>query len=82
MLNYIGPNDGEGIRIYYNGVQVTSDTAKTARSHSAGDGRIVAGRRRTDIDAYYASMQIDELIYFDAALTSDDVQLIYNSTKC
>ena len=80
MLNYIGPNDGEGLRIYYNGMEVTSDTIKSsAGPYSTGDGRIVVGRRLTNLDENYASVQVDELIYFNASLTSDDVQSIYNS---
>ena len=79
VLNYIGPNDGEGIRGYVNGVEVASDTTKTNASHSAGDGRIVVGRFKTDTDLSYASVHVDELIYFEASLTNDDVQSIYNS---
>ena len=79
VLNYIGPNNGEGITIYYNGVKVVSDKYKDTRSLTAGDGRIVVGRLYTDQDQDYASVEVDELIYFDTALTSDDVQLIHNS---
>ena len=79
MLNYIGPNDGEGFRIYYNGTEVAKKQGKRVRSHAAGDGRIVVGRQYTNSDRNYASVEVDELIYFNAALTSDDVQSIYNS---
>ena len=65
--------------MYINGTEVASDTTKHEGSYSPGDGRIVVGRYYTDKDRDYASVQVDELIYFDAALTSDDVQLIYNS---
>ena len=46
---------------------------------SAGGGRIVVGRWYPDQDQNYTSVQVDELIYFNASLTSDDVQSIYNS---
>ena len=75
----LGPNNGEGTRIYMDGTEVTSDTTKTVRSYSAGDGRIVVGRFYPGRDEGYASVEVDELIYFNPALTSDDVQLIYNS---
>ena len=77
--NYIGPNTGEGIRIFYNGAEVDRDTLKSSGSRSPGDGMSVVGRLYTNLDQYYASVQVDELIYFNAALTSDDVQSIYNS---
>ena len=56
-----------------------SDTTKEGGSYSDGDGSIVVGRYYTDRDRDYASVQVDELIYFDAALTSAEVQSIYNS---
>ena len=79
VLNYLGPNDGEGIRMFYNGAEVASDATKDMYPRSPGDGRIVVGRFNTDMDKDYASVQVDELIYFNAALTSDEVQSIYNS---
>ena len=65
--------------IYIDGEEVASDTTKFAKSISAGDGRIVVGRRYPYQDWNYASVQADELIYFNAALTTDDVSSIYNS---
>ena len=79
MLNYIGPNDGEGIRMFIDGAEVRSSTTGSGRSASVGEGRIVVGRYYPDRDEHYASVQVDELIYFNAALTNEDVQSIYNS---
>ena len=79
VLNYIGPNDGEGIRLFLNGAVVISDTTGSAQSASVGNGRIVVGRIFPDRDQDYTSVQVDELIYFNAALTIDHVQSIYNS---
>ena len=79
VLNYIGPSNDEGIRIYYDGAEVASDSTNETASHSAVDGRIVVGRAFTNLNDYYASVMVDELIYFNAVLKSDDVQLIYNS---
>ena len=76
---YLGPNNGQGISIYYNGTEEGSATTKAGGPYSAGDGRIVVGRIYTNLDQDYASFEVDELIYFNAALTSDDVQSIYNS---
>ena len=56
-----------------------SDTDKSPGSNSAGDGRIVVGRRWVNLDQEYASVQIDELIYFNRALTNDELESIYNS---
>ena len=67
MLNYIGPDDGQGIRVYFNGTEVATGLTRDA-AHSAGDGRIVVGRYYTDEDKRYASLQIDELIFFNKSL--------------
>ena len=75
----LNSKDGEGIRIYINGEEVESYTNKRSSSHAAGDGRIVVGRYDAYHDDYYTSVHVDELIYFNAALTTDDVQSIYNS---
>ena len=79
VLNYIGPNDGEGIQIYYNGAEVANDTTKSDGTYSAGDGRIIVGRRYIDEDRRYASMEIDELIFFNEALSTSDIKLLYNA---
>ena len=80
VLNYIGPNDGEGIRVYDDGqeVEVVGGRVKDSRiPPPAGDGRIVVGRGYTDKDADYASMVIDELIFFNKALSTTDIKLLY-----
>ena len=77
-MNYIGPNDGEGVRIYYNG-EVASKTTKTEGSYSAGDGKITVGRYYTNTDALYASFQVDELIFFNQILSNDNINLLYTA---
>ena len=75
----MGPNSGEGLRIYYNGAEVGSDTDKSPGSNSAEGGRIVVGRRWVNLDQEYASVQVDELIFFNRALTNVELESIYNS---
>ena len=79
VLNYIGPNDGQGIKVYYDGAEVENDTIKCGGSRSAGDGRIVVGRIYTNSDEDYTSMQIDELIFFNKALSTTDIKLLYSA---
>ena len=76
MLNYIGPNDGEGIKIFIDGVEVTSDTTKGGGSYPTGDGRIVVGRSETDYDFFYGSAQVDELLFFDRCLTLEEINVL------
>ena len=79
VLNYIGPNNGEGIRIYYDGTLVASDISKYGSTNEPGNGRIVVGKFFTNRNSDYASVQVDELMFFNQTLTSDEVQAIYNS---
>ena len=79
VLDYLGPNDGQRISIYNNEEKVARDTTKAERLYSAADGRIVVGRRFKDKDQDYASVQVDELIYFNQALTNEDIQSIFDS---
>lgn len=79
MLNYIGPNDGQGIRVYYDGVQVDSATTTYAASQSTTDGMIVVGRWYTDFDREYSGVQVNELIFFDGVLSSDDINALYTA---
>ena len=79
VLNYIGPENGQGIRNYNDGAEVESDTTKNQQSFSPGDGRIVVGRFFTDRNQQYASVQVDELIFFNRTLTSAEVNSVYNS---
>ena len=93
VLNYIGPNDGAGIKMYINGAEVArdttkdthprpagteeeSDTTKYGGSYSAGDGRIVVGRYYTNQDRYYASVQVDELLFFNQTLTAAEIEAL------
>ena len=73
MVNYIGVDDG--IRIYYNGTEEDRDTAKTTEfgPYSAGDGRVVVGRWFIERDDRYPSLQVDEMIFFNRHLSSDEI---------
>ena len=76
VLNYIGPNNGEGIRIYYDGTEVASDTEKTEWVYPAADGRIVVGRSYTNTDDLYGSVQVDKLLFFNHSLTPEEINVL------
>ena len=50
VVNYIGPNNGDGVRIFYDGVEVASETTRDPSSLPGGDGRIVVGRVYSDVN--------------------------------
>ena len=81
VVNYIGLNNGEGTRMFIDSVEVSSATTKDTGLHSPGDERIVVGRWYKDKDDKYASVQIDELIFFNNLLSSEEVHLLYSAVK-
>ena len=81
VLNYFNSSDGEGITVYFNGRKVASDTSKDVGSRSPGGGRIVVGRWYTDRDQDYASVQIDELIFFNNFLTLEEIMSLGPHSK-
>ena len=75
ILNYIGPNNGQGIKIYLNGwLAVTQTTHPGMTSFRDGDGGIVVGRLLKNKDKSYASVLVDELIYFNMALNDQQIE--------
>ena len=78
-MNYLGPESYQGVRLYENGEVVRNDTFAGLRSTPTGNGRIVVGRFSTDQDEPYASLQIDELVFFNNSLTDDQIQDIFNA---
>ena len=63
--------------MFSNGVEVASDTAKETQSYSLGDSRIVVGRWYTDSNEKYAGLHVDELVYFNTVLSTEEVYLLY-----
>ena len=76
VLTVISTRNTEHVRMFINR-EVAKDTSGFTIRHS-GDGRIVIGREFTDRDDLYVSMHIDELIFFNQALTDDNVNKLYN----
>ena len=78
VLNYLGPDNVKGIRIYYDGTAMASDTTLDLESQLAGDGRVVVGRAYTDQYQRYASVQVDELMFFNQTVSASELFAFYN----
>ena len=63
--------------MFSNGVEVASDTTKETELYSLGDNRIVVGRWFTDSNERYAGLGVDELMYFNTVLSTEEVYLLY-----
>ena len=77
-MNFIRPDNGQGIQIYHGGELAGRGDTKSGLKHSPGDGRVVLGRVFTDSNSYYASVDVDEILFFNKALTGGDIRDIKN----
>ena len=77
MLNYKGPNNGEGVAVYTNGVLGGSDTKMVERKITSGDGRALIGRCYKDSESSPGSTMVDELAFWNHTLTTKEIQDLY-----
>ena len=79
VLNFLGQNSGEGTQAFTDGVLVSRDQSGYSTSQTAGDGRVVVGKRYVNVNNYYAHVEMDELIFFNQALLEDQVKGLYDA---
>ena len=72
--------DKDEIQIYNNAEKVATDKTKAAGKNSKGNGRIVIGRHFSGSDGKYASVEMDELLFFNQALTEKEITLLSKYT--
>ena len=73
VLNFIGPENGEGIKFYLDGMLTGSDDTGEAETHTPGNGRVVLGRVYTDEDDLYGGVALDELLFFNQTLSEQEI---------
>ena len=73
VLNYIGPENGQGVRIYHDGVHIGDESTIVVAAKNNGDGRIVMGRFFAEREGSYSSFQVDELLFFNQTLTDSEI---------
>ena len=82
VLNFIGPNEGQGIRIYNDGRLIGTDTTKFNASFTQSDGRIQIGRADLNVAGtantmqFYASVDVDDLLIYNRSLTEPEIILL------
>ena len=64
-----GPS--EGFTVYHANGEET-DKVLTTRDHQNTSGTVVIGRRLTNSDVHYGSVTIDELMFWDRALSEEE----------
>ena len=84
VFNYIGESPvggGDSVVIYHDGVEVGRSTQKTSYTASAGKGVVVIGKHLVHLDLEFASVMVDELLFFNRHLTEEEAQILYNRHK-
>ena len=76
VLNYIGPNNGEGIQIYLNSINIVNVTELSAREYFEGNANMVLGRVYNGGNYWYGSVQVDELYFFDRILIDPEIGMV------
>ena len=65
--------------IYHNGTLVDSDLIGEIRDErKGGDEKMVIGRQFVNKDEKYVSMHLDEVMMWNQALDSDEINYLYN----
>ena len=83
VMNFIGPNEGQGIRIYNDGKLIGNDTTKDNATHSPSNGGIQIGRvdllfvnNPSTTYPFYASVEVDELLIYNRTLTEPEIIML------
>ena len=73
-----GPNNGQGTRIYRDGIQTASSNVISSYTFQPGSGRVVIGRLSIDDDDNYADVNLDELLFFNETLSDQNIRYLSN----
>ena len=74
VINLVDSNNGQEIRIYHDGNLIRSKTLTGLLDLPVDvNGRIVIGRAFTDLNQYYASVYVDEILLYNEGLTEDEI---------
>ena len=78
VLNFIGPSGGQGIQAFRDGVLINHYKVGLVDTQTAGEGRVVVGRKFVTSNRDYAHVEVDELIFFNQALLAEGVMELYS----
>ena len=77
VVSIVGPSNGEGLRVYYNGVLKGSDSSKGGGTANGNSGQLVIGRRLVTVNGFFASVTVDELTLWSRSLTAAEITAIH-----
>lgn len=66
-----------GATVYINGTEASSTSNVDSQDPESAPGDLVIGRSTTNGDYSYLSVEVDELSFWDVALTAEQVEDIF-----
>ena len=78
VLNFIGPNIGQGVQAFRDGIKRDTHTGGADGVDTTGPGQVVVGRRYINKNQDYAHVEVDELIFFNQVLSTEEISQLYN----
>ena len=85
VVNFIGPNEGQGLRVYNDGI-ILGNNVTTVYPNGTypppSDGRIFIGREDFTTTAtnftikFYGSVEVDEFLIYNRTLTEPEIILL------
>ena len=65
--------------LYVNGELALRDTTKKPQDSEPSDGRIVLGRPYSEVDDYYTSMEVEDLVFYNSATDPEEIKTLYET---
>ena len=76
-----GPSNGQGIRVYKDGIYENAGSQKASWSTGTPSGVLKIGRLFEGSDAKYSRAQVDELMFWNRQLSEDEIRTIKNTAS-
>ena len=72
-FNFIGPENGQGYKVYHDGVLVDTRNAKFKQRHRPMDRRLVIGVNALN---EYSSFLMDDMLIFNKPLSEPEIAIL------
>ena len=70
----------ERYSVYYDGTLQNTDYTSSDIRQTPGNGHVVVGKRWKNVDGFYTSVELDELVFFNRSLDELEIQALYQLT--
>ena len=80
VLNYSTSQDrSPRLRAYVNAQERLKDSTPYRQDSESGDGRIVLGRAYSEVNDFYTSMEVDEVVFYNEWLDVNEINELFRN---